>query len=277
MRLTIGGILLAGTALVATSAAANTSPAAYPDPAGVFHGCVSTKTGALRVIDPTSTNPRLSQCRTADNTEIAVSWNQAGMPGTPGAPGQDGAPGAKGDQGDPGPAGDPGPPGPPGPKGDKGDQGDPGAAGTVAGVDSLAGTPCAVGTPAVGTLTVTYAMQTNGTQTVNMSCVPTTPYYPVVVVLDTPIQSVQCGFTTCGVNGFVSVASSDGGISCSSTSSASTTCSPDMVRSGTTVTITASSTTFNGWSGCDSVSGSVCTVHITNGPRYVHAAAYANT
>jgi hypothetical protein len=65
-----------------------------PDRRGVFHGCVSNKTGVLRVVKTTSAcvKPKLhGKHRTLG--EFAVAWNQRGARGRPGAPGRAG-PGA---------------------------------------------------------------------------------------------------------------------------------------------------------------------------------------
>jgi len=125
--------------------------AAIPDSSGVIHGCYSTKTGALRVIDSSA------KCA---NAEIALNWNQQGPKGDPGATGPQGAVGPAGPKGDTGatgpqgaagaqgPAGlkgDPGTTGAQGPKGDtgaagpQGPQGSPGASGIVATNGSYAG------------------------------------------------------------------------------------------------------------------------------------------
>jgi hypothetical protein len=80
-----------------------------PDSSGVFHGCVSNRTGALRVVK------RANSCAKAHGRgrqrrpgETAISWSQQGPPGQPGL---QGTPGQKGDPGTPGQKGDPGTPG----------------------------------------------------------------------------------------------------------------------------------------------------------------------
>ena len=64
---------------------------------GVIHGCYQKQKGSLRVI------PTGKKCQ--KKSEIAISWNQKGIPGSPGsagAPGANGAPGVAGVPGAPG-------------------------------------------------------------------------------------------------------------------------------------------------------------------------------
>jgi hypothetical protein len=75
-----------------------------PDRGGVFHGCVSNRTGLLRVVKGASS------CRSAkgrgkhrDPGELAVSWNQSGRPGANGRDGANGVDGGTGPQGPQGP------------------------------------------------------------------------------------------------------------------------------------------------------------------------------
>ena len=103
--------------------------AAIPAADGKISGCYDKRSGALRVVDQTTT------CRSG---EAAIAWNQKGPTGPAGTPGLQGE---KGETGDTGPAGadgpagpagekgDPGPEGPAGPAGEKGDTGDSGPAG----------------------------------------------------------------------------------------------------------------------------------------------------
>src|SRR5207302_338993 len=85
-------------------------------------------------------------------------------------------------------------------------------------------------------------------------------------------QATQASFTltvSTGGTGGGTVTSSDGGISCGPT--CATTSAP--YDSGTMVTLTASASggsTFGGWSGCDTVSGTTCTVTM-NASRSVTA------
>jgi hypothetical protein len=65
-------------------AAGGVAYATIPDSSGVIHGCFSTKTGALRVID-TGAN------QSCTSREQPLSWNQQGPPGPPGPPGTGGA------------------------------------------------------------------------------------------------------------------------------------------------------------------------------------------
>jgi hypothetical protein len=69
LRTGVAGLVLAASGAVITSALASAS---IPDAAGVFHGCVRTSTGALRIIDT-------GKGRTCKASETAVSWNKAGI------------------------------------------------------------------------------------------------------------------------------------------------------------------------------------------------------
>ena len=80
-----------------------------PDNSGVFHGCVSNRTGALRVVNRANSCAKAhGRGRHRDPGETAISWSQQGPPGQPGL---QGTPGQKGDPGTPGQKGDPGTPG----------------------------------------------------------------------------------------------------------------------------------------------------------------------
>jgi len=89
--------------------------ASVPDQGGTIHGCYSTITGQLRIIDTAATPNCLI-------LEKALPWAQLGPQGPQGGPG------AKGDTGPVGPQGDKGDVGPAGPQGDKGDTGPAGPA-----------------------------------------------------------------------------------------------------------------------------------------------------
>jgi hypothetical protein len=80
-----------------------------PDNSGVFHGCVSNRTGVLRVVKGANSCAKAhGRGRHRDPGETAISWSQQGPPGQPGL---QGTPGQKGDPGTPGQKGDPGTPG----------------------------------------------------------------------------------------------------------------------------------------------------------------------
>jgi hypothetical protein len=100
-------VLALFVALGGTSYAAISS---VPDASGVFHACVDTRTGALRVVQ------RAGSCRKTQTVtrrgkrvrvpgELAVAWNQRGQPGQPGQAGQAGQAGQPGQPGQPGAAG----------------------------------------------------------------------------------------------------------------------------------------------------------------------------
>ena len=74
-----------------------------PDRSGVYHGCVSNRTGGLRVVKrPSSCHKARGTGKHRDPGEFAVSWNQQGRPGTQGVRGLQGIQGLKGDTGPPG-------------------------------------------------------------------------------------------------------------------------------------------------------------------------------
>jgi hypothetical protein len=157
-----------------------------------------------------------------------------------------------------GPAGPQGPPGP--------------AGGSAASLDSLIGTPCDVGTSNAGTLNVTYAPQSNGTDSVSIVCDQNNPVYALNVTVQAPPSSRSCtGFPQIcsgGGTGSVTVTSSPGTISCAPSGGACT----DAFAAGTVVTLTATAgndsdgnpSVFRGWSGCNSTSGLTCTVTLNS-------------
>jgi hypothetical protein len=132
------------TALVSAGIAVAVTSNGYTDAAGVYHGCVNSVNGNMRVVLPSDV------CK---NNEVAIDWNQQGPQGLQGPKGDTGAQGPKGDtgaqglKGDTGPQGlqgvkgetgpqglqglkgDTGPPGPQGPQGLQGAKGDTGATG----------------------------------------------------------------------------------------------------------------------------------------------------
>ena len=69
LRVGAAGLVLASGLAVVTGALAFAS---IPDANGVFHGCVRTSTGAIRIIDT-------GQNQTCRAGETAVSWNKAGI------------------------------------------------------------------------------------------------------------------------------------------------------------------------------------------------------
>lgn len=93
--------------------------AAVPDAGtNVYHGCMLTGIGTVRLIDPSlpSSNP-LSHCT---KLETPISWNQTGTQGPAGPTGATGATGSQGPAGPQGAKGDPGDTGPAGPQGPEG-------------------------------------------------------------------------------------------------------------------------------------------------------------
>jgi hypothetical protein len=84
---TVLGLLALFVALGGTGYAVVSS---IPDSKGVFHACVKTKSGTLRLV------AAKAKCRKG---EKRVRWSQTGPPGNAGTAGADGAPGATGGQG----------------------------------------------------------------------------------------------------------------------------------------------------------------------------------
>ena len=87
------GLVLGGLALIV--ATGGIAVAAIPDEDGVIHACVSAD-GAVRVIDPSSSDPKKRSCK---STEKPLDWNQQGEPGAAGATGPVGPTGPAGPQG----------------------------------------------------------------------------------------------------------------------------------------------------------------------------------
>lgn len=110
--------LVVGLGIGAAIVGGSVAYASVPDPTGAIHGCYSTITGHLRIID-TATTPN---CLI---TEKALPWSQQGPQGAQGTAGP------KGDPGPQGPTGAKGDPGAPGPQGAKGDPGPAGPAHTT--------------------------------------------------------------------------------------------------------------------------------------------------
>jgi Collagen triple helix repeat (20 copies) len=116
-HLTYANVMATGAMFVALGGSAYALNGG-PENSGVFHGCVSNRTGALRVVKSANS------CAKAHGRgghrqpgETAISWSQQGprglpgLQGTPGQKGDPGTPGQKGDPGTPGLKGDPGTPG----------------------------------------------------------------------------------------------------------------------------------------------------------------------
>lgn len=159
-----------------------------------------------------------------------------------------------------GPTGPQGPPGPPG--------------GSANSLDALIGTPCDQGTPQAGTLNVSYSPQSNGTDSVGLVCTQTNPAFALNVIINDQASQVTCtGFPqVCsgGASGRLTITSSPGSIDCSNNAGTCT----DAFQQGTMVTLTATvgpdtasppnTSVFQGWHGCDSVSGLTCTVTVNS-------------
>jgi hypothetical protein len=137
----------------------------------------------------------------------------------------------------------------------------------------MIGSPCDVGTSSAGTLNVTYTPQTNGTDTVSIVCGQSNPVYALNVGIDRGVGFEECGGPF-GQNctflfGDGTATSQPGNISCFNNAGTCT----DAFQNGSVVTLTATigaNTIFDGWSGCDSISGLTCTVTM-NAVRNVFA------
>jgi hypothetical protein len=108
MRLTYANVMATAAMFVALGGGAY-ALSGVPDKARVFHGCVSNRTGALRVVRRAESCAKAHGRGTHRNPgETAISWSQQGprglqgISGTPGQTGIQGTPGQKGDTGTPG-------------------------------------------------------------------------------------------------------------------------------------------------------------------------------
>ena len=146
------GSILAAAILVSASIVV----AAIPDSRGNIRACYNTKTGALRVIDPTSGPNR--RCRAGERALTLQQKGAAGAPGRTGAaggPGANGTPGAAGRDGTAGANGKDGTNGVNGTNGATGSAGSAGATGATGergatGADGNAGVQGATGATGPG-------------------------------------------------------------------------------------------------------------------------------
>jgi hypothetical protein len=86
---TIAGYLALAVALGGTSYAATHSKVKAPDASGVFHACVNSKNGKVRLVTAGK------KCKKKPK-ELAVQWSQKGPPGPAGQNGANGVNGANG-------------------------------------------------------------------------------------------------------------------------------------------------------------------------------------
>jgi hypothetical protein len=84
-RLSYANVMATIAVMMALGGTSYAATRGIPDSSGVFHGCVSKKTGALRVV--TSNSP----CKSGRKGEFAVSWNQKGQTGPAGSGGSGGS------------------------------------------------------------------------------------------------------------------------------------------------------------------------------------------
>src|SRR6476659_7345770 len=96
-RLTYANVVATGAMFVALGGGAY-ALSGVPDRGGVFHGCVSKKTGALRVVAGAKACRKAKQRhgRVVVPGEFAIAWNQRGNPGQNGAHGTNGTNGVNG-------------------------------------------------------------------------------------------------------------------------------------------------------------------------------------
>jgi hypothetical protein len=103
-HLTYANVLATAAMFIALGGGAYAALTGIPDPQGVFHACVDTTTGALRIVKTSSScrgarTVRRGHKRVHLAAELPVAWNQAGQKGAkgdPGQPGQSGPTGAAG-------------------------------------------------------------------------------------------------------------------------------------------------------------------------------------
>jgi hypothetical protein len=99
-RLTYANVVATGALFVALGGGAY-ALSGVPDATGVFHGCVSKKSGGLRVVTSARSchGVKKRHRRIVDPGEFAVAWNQQGRQGGQGPQGNQGPQGAVGPQG----------------------------------------------------------------------------------------------------------------------------------------------------------------------------------
>jgi hypothetical protein len=215
--------------------------------------------------------PTTSPCTNGDTDvdltdgEVYTCTASAWTDSTQSIQGPAGATGATGATGPPGPAGAAGPQGPPG---------------SVSGLDAMIGSPCDQGTAQAGTLKVTYAPQSDGTDSISWLCAQTNPVYALNLTITEPHATGDCADDAgCG---FVQVLDPSGQIDCAASADPDANilgnvCTEDL-NGGTVVTLTASipsfataGTAIENWDGCDAVSSDKTTCTVTmNGLRNVY-------
>lgn len=102
LRLTYANVMATSAMFVALGGGAY-ALGGVPDGSGVFHGCVSNRTGVLRVVKSASSCVRpQGRGRHRNPGETAISWSQQGPRGLQGLQGAQGIQGTQGQKGDPG-------------------------------------------------------------------------------------------------------------------------------------------------------------------------------
>jgi hypothetical protein len=144
----------------------------------------------------------------------------------------------------------------------------------------MIGSPCDQGTAQAGTLKVTYAPQSDGTDSISWLCAQTNPVYALNLTITEPHATGDCADDAgCG---FVQVLDPSGQIDCAASADPDANilgnvCTEDL-NGGTVVTLTASipsfataGTAIENWDGCDAVSSDKTTCTVTmNGLRNVY-------
>ena len=221
--LAVPAALAAGVVLAAGAAAT------VPGPDDVISGCFDPRSGALRIIDASSTG--------CDKKEQPLSWNVTGPAGPTGATGPTGAAGPagpRGEKGDPGEQGIQGATGAPGEPGPAGPAGPPGPG--LGSVDQLDGVACRVGQPREGVAEVSW----DADNQLVVTCRPTN-------LNELTVQRAGSGGGT--------VTSDPAGISCGDTCSMSFPVDQTVTLSA----VPAAGSRFDGWSG-DCTGTGACTV-----------------
>jgi hypothetical protein len=224
---------------------------------GTINGCYVEKKGALRVVAPGEACGR---------GELPIQWNQKGAKGDTGAPGPAGATGPQGARGLKGDKGDRGDPGPRGDTGPQGPQGNPAPA-----LTSLAGIPCPTGSPDKPDGRTHVAVSDTGAMTFTCLSESTNPVLTVALVPGPLTCVTALGITNCFLSRFgVREVDANGapvaaGFTCPvvlNQVSFPIPCETQRFGPGVTVRLEAVGAPTGlaaSWTGCDSVSGAICT------------------
>lgn len=100
-RLTYANVMATVAVFLGLGGGAYAAINGFPDPSGVFHGCVNKQTGTLRLVDGAPSCHNVKTLKRGKHTvrvpgEFAVAWNQQGQQGLQGLQGLRGATGQPG-------------------------------------------------------------------------------------------------------------------------------------------------------------------------------------